>query len=1288
MSDFTGLKETGELLHGLREGINAFAAREKALLRSLSSAATGQARTFETATEEENARFEQAMARADEIFRSRSNHLNGWAVQRETRIRKAHTNAKRQAAERIEHEKGRAMYALQQGRLATAREKDEALRANDANYWEFNANMENARGLVAGLRKKAAASFRGYLKFQGFLKKAPDPFTTSDDAGTLVESFNELYQKVAGDLARFRKLPIPLFFGMLPLWVLLIAAVLAVGAQAMLAPQSNLVLTGAMAGGVLVLLFIIAEAGKGSATPLAREIAAGLGLLGQVQQAAQEAGARQHQAMIEEIESGAAQRLRTLEGNWKRASTEAEGRRESTQQALDAKSDRLAAWRENMVRARLENLNQHHAAELAQLQGRHEETQNTLVTTREARAVQQAGDNQARWHETEAEWAASMPPRLQMVRAAVESAAKFPEWNDPVWAAWKPARQFGDAVPFGRLEVDLPEACEALPQDPRLPLDCPAQFSVPALLTFPHRASILFETSRSCGETVAGTLNSVILRLLSQSPAGRLNFTILDPVGLGQNFASVMHLADYEDSLINNRIWTQASEIEQRLSDLNKHIEKVIQLYLRNEYATIREYNERAGNIAEKYHFLVIADFPVNFSETAMRHLANIAVSGARCGVYTLIHWDKRHDQPPPFVLDELRKNSICVVGGQLPGITDKGVQLKLDQPPAPEMTTEFLHKVGAGWKDSNRVEVPFAHIAPEPAEMWSLDTAEELRVPIGRAGATKLQYLAIGRGTRQHTLIGGKTGSGKSTLFHVVVTNLALWCNPEQVEFYLVDFKKGVEFKCYGTHKLPHARVIAIESDREFGLGVLQRVDEELKRRGELFRKLGVQNLSSYREAGGEPLPRTLLMIDEFQEYFVQDDRVSQDANMLLDRLVRQGRAFGIHVILGSQTLGGAYTLARATMGQMVIRIALQCNEADAQLIMDDDNPAPRLLTRPGEGIYNDMAGAKEGNSPFQTVWLSEEERDACLEKIAQRAGGDRPAPFVFEGNAPADIRDNRPLRKLIESTPARVPSAARIWLGDPNAIKGPTEAIFHRQGGNNLLLVGQGDESVLALLTAGLVSLAAQYPREGAKFVVFDSSAPDSVTREYLQRVAAAIPQETTLARASDLAPVMAGLHEELKRRSDQPEDKAGPAIFLFFPGLQNFKKLRQEDDFSFSSGDEDASPAKIFADILADGAAVGIHVIAACDTYNNVMRYIGRKPLTEFEMRVLFQMSANDSASLIDSPRAGSLGLHRALIHNAQEGYMELFRPYSLPEGTWVDEVGALLRAGRPQEAPLET
>ena len=75
---------------------------------------------------------------------------------------------------------------------------------------------------------------------------------------------------------------------------------------------------------------------------------------------------------------------------------------------------------------------------------------------------------------------------------------------------------------------------------------------------------------------------------------------------------------------------------------------------------------------------------------------------------------------------------------------------------------------------------------------------------------------------------------------------------------------------------------------------------------------------------------------------------------------------------------------------------------------------------------------------------------------------------------------------------------------------------------------------------------------------------------------------------------------------------------------------------------------------------------------DTLNSLNRFLNRKALTEFEMRVLFQMSANDSASLIDSPKASNLGLHRALFFNEREGTLETFRPYALPGQGWVEEM----------------
>ncbi|MGH7980111.1 MAG: FtsK/SpoIIIE domain-containing protein, partial [Limisphaerales bacterium] len=459
------------------------------------------------------------------------------------------------------------------------------------------------------------------------------------------------------------------------------------------------------------------------------------------------------------------------------------------------------------------------------------------------------------------------------------------------------------------------------------------------------------------------------------------------------------------------------------------------------------------------------------------------------------------------------------------------------------------------------------------------------------------------------------------------------------------------------------------------FGLSVLQRVDDELRRRGDLFRKVGAQDIAGYKRNGGaEPIPRTLLMIDEFQEFFVEEDRVSQGAAVLLDRIVRQGRAFGIHVLLGSQTLGGAYTLARATIGQMVIRIALQCNEADAYLIMDQDNPAPRLLSRPGEGIYNDAAGAIEGNSPFQAVWLPDTVRDAALKKIrdcADKSDHGYPGPIVFEGNAPADVRDNLPLRAALEILPAAPPRPPRAWLGAPNSIKGPTEAVFLRQSGGNLLVVAQSDERSVTILVVALMSLAAQYPREAARFILLDTTPAGFPLREFLQRAVDALPHEVVMAGNAELPATMAALAEELKRRAEGAVSDA-QEIFLLIQGIQNFKKLRQEDEFSFSSSDSANAPAATLVNLITEGPARGIHVIVTCDTYNNISRFLGRKALSEFEMRAVFQMSATDSASLIDAPNASALGLHRAIFYNEREGSLETFRPYAQPDNGWLEEI----------------
>ena len=157
------------------------------------------------------------------------------------------------------------------------------------------------------------------------------------------------------------------------------------------------------------------------------------------------------------------------------------------------------------------------------------------------------------------------------------------------------------------------------------------------------------------------------------------------------------------------------------------------------------------------------------------------------------------------------------------------------------------------------------------------------------------------------------------------------------------------------------------------------------------------------------------------------------------------------------------------------------------------------------------------------------------------------------------------------------------------------------------------------------------------------------------------------------------------EVKRRQEAKTD--GPEMFLFIHDLPRFRDLRRrEDDFSFSQrDDEDASPADHLDAILREGPVLGVHVIAWCDTVNNLNRYFTHQVLREFEMRVLFQMSPTDSGHLLDSPHASKLGPHRALFHSEEQNRLEKFRPYGLPvrrmaaAGRRADAAGRAVRAG---------
>ena len=1007
---------------------------------------------------------------------------------------------------------------------------------------------------------------------------------------------------------------------------------------------------------------------------------------------------------------------RALEERFKRELDERQTALKARLADLVATRDKQAADLEAKYRAKVaeiarkrdankEAADKRYPPRLAALETSCREDVERLERARDERLAAADSRRDARWREMTDRWREARESTAATCAEANRiDAAAFRAWDELADDTVPLPQDTPPGLRFGVQALSLEKVPGGVSSRPELNAFGPTEWTQPALVPFPRQASLLVKTTADQKEVASEMMQALMLRIASGIPAGQSRFTIVDPLGLGKQFAGFMHLADHDELLVTSRIWTEPPQIEQRLADITEQMEVVIQKYLRNEYASIGDYNAIA-EVPEPYRFVVVANFPANFTETSARRLASIAASGARCGVYLVVSVDTKAGMPSDFSLAELEKHCTTLVlkDGTFTWTDPEFSKwpLTVEQVPTDEVFTRIIQRVGKAAKAAKRVEVPFDRVAPKEEEWWHGSTAGEVLAPLGPAGAKKLQFLKLGKGTSQHVLIAGKTGSGKSTLMHAMITSLALQYSPNELQFYLIDFKKGVEFKLYDHYKLPHARVIAIESEREFGLSVLEQLDRELKRRGDLFRDLAVQDVAGFRATGHpDPMPRILLLIDEFQEIFVEDDKLAQEAALILDRLVRQGRAFGMHVILGSQTLGGSYSLPRATMGQMAVRIALQCNEADSSLILSEDNTAARLLTRPGEAIYNDANGMVAGNNPFQVVFLNDERRErylGALRALADRRTDIPALPrMVFDGNEAANPAGNRLLEELLASNTVhgRELTAPLAWLGDAIAIKDPTAAIFRRQGGANMLVVGQREDLGTAILAMSMMSLAAGHdPHPGgatgrpARFVLFEPAIAEENPEILLAKLAQSIPHGIDVVGRLGVTDTMERLAAEVRRRvDDQVLD--GEAVFVVIRDLARFRELRKSDDgFGFSFGSEKkVGPAQHFLDILKDGPTVGIHTILWCDSLTNLMRTFERGALKEFELRVLFQMSGSDSSQLIDNPLASKLGPQRALFIHEETGTFEKFRPYAFPDPEWLAGISARLRE-RPQGTPGE-
>lgn len=1121
-------------------------------------------------------------------------------------------------------------------------------------------------------------------------------------------------------------------------------------------------------------------------------------------------------------------------------------------------------------------------------------------------------------------------------------------WEAPEWNSWEPAQSIPNVVRVGEYVVGRGV------KDPKL-----RGIGVPALVEFPGSKSLVINAGACRGEAES-LMSSVLLRLIAYSQPGAYTMTFVDPVGLGGSFAPFLHFNEFDETVLTGRAVSQANDINAVLDELLVHIETVTQQYLRSSYASLAEYNEAAGTIAERFRYLVVADYPAAFDSRASEKLRSIMQRGPRCGVYTMVtggegassstHFTdviplsrldpeatsiyagsksiapqsardaildpaniaalrtelKEHDAPaaplegepwldlevpirvtgadiwlnsplvdvggqaeiddpvllicdfaiedpdalrpaltaaqdactmlvvvshqikerhfdyllgssenpgfsfaaiaPPrknlntgeFLADMavLTGGSVLKTEAQLRGATladcgsadrimltdrttliegadgqledlkarrneiraafddasspnqsevirmrwnkefggrpasenplvgpkpdalesivnalrsstkpvseqasingvDTGIaQLALDTPPELVLREEgeqglfgriLIGAAVAGKKSVSKTvtqEQSFRLMAQSRAWREQTGTDEDLKIaatgdvetwwqtsslknvvtPIGRAGARDACCVAFDSDMLTSAIVIGTTGAGKSSLLHAFILGSCIQYSPEELELYLLDSKQGVEFKVY--ENLPHARAVAIRNEREFGLSVLEGLRAEIDVRAAKIKGNtgGAEvGLPGYRKATGERMPRVILVADEFHELFETSDTLGRRAAELLDDLIRQGRSYGIHVVLGSQTLDGAEALPRHSIGLIQTRIAFACREQDADFVMTEENREVKTLSKAGDGVFNPSRGNPDKNVRFQGAFVPTDERVEIVKALRAHAVGrfDR-VPIVFDGDAAAPLDEITPERFPVEPS---APGALTLRIGEPCAITGSVVADLPRRPGANIAAV-LDDEAALSLIHAAFGTVAWGETRCEAALIDFSGS-DDAVLDAFKQH------ESIEVVRRRQAGEVLARFNELVQERVELEEYKA-PARILIVTGLKGLRNVTEDiaDGESFES---------MLTRIATDGPEVGVHVILIGDTLKTVERRVDRGTLGEFAIRIASRMGEDDSRNWIESDAAMSLRPQQGLIWDDATGEVVRFKRYEKASENWVSALQDIQPAG---------
>lgn len=727
----------------------------------------------------------------------------------------------------------------------------------------------------------------------------------------------------------------------------------------------------------------------------------------------------------------------------------------------------------------------------------------------------------------------------------------------------------------------------------------------PALIPLQDTNGVCFLVTPENREDIYNTLQLMALRLAASIKTKLCKFILYDASGLGANLITLVRLAN---EIKGSQILSEPEALREKLKEARRSIPTTIQNVLGYQYVgkTLMDYNEEAKEMSKPYQFVFITDFPNSLSEEHQELITDIVRTGKQAGIFVILGLDTTYEQSgykncDPFKMAKFM-TTIYPVGDRyyIKNIPHESFyntfRLELNREfPSPDVLEALIGQTNEKVRKDDGIKVELSDILTQ-SNFWSRHSSGGLEIPIGKASIRDIQMLRLSTedgilDSPHHGVIGGATGSGKTVLLHDIICTGAWLYPPDELQYVLLDFKEGTEFKMY--EQLPHVKILSTRSDLDFAKSVFEYLDKEISRRGELFKEKKVSNIGRYNEVSKDKLPRILLIIDEFQKLLDGEFKLANWFAATLEDFGRRARSFGINMLLSTQSLAGVDF--HHAMSQFGLRIVMKMNTSrDCAFFLDSNNIAPYTdLTRKGDAIFNDRGGLLEGNIKFQAAYLGETRLLNLVSRFSDAATKryGKPTPdeqYLYDGAQAGDYSRCEPEVSCMRPSEKEF----TLYIGEPCSLsQKQVHFKLPRKNAANLIAVGKDFQARDSLIMHSVEQVYRQSEPD-VKVLVLDGtdSEEDSAFETFCAN------NRVNLVRGEDaIKQKIIGLAEELKARKESSAKSSRNIVII--RDLSGIRELRPADRYSPAP----ALTVKLH-ELISLGPVNGIHFMAAAPTFKN--------------------------------------------------------------------------------------